>query len=99
MSAIDRAVPLPSIAVRGLIAALHAVVVNAVLLAIGRAVLPVPPGFEPLQWRPVVVTAAAGALGGAVVYGLLDRATERTARAFIAIAALVLGASFVPLVT
>lgn len=98
-SNVERAIPLPPAVVRAVVAAVVALAINALLLAIGRGILPVPAGFEPLQWRPVLVTTAAGAIGGAVVYGLLDRVTTRTDRVFLVVAALVLLGSFTPLVT
>lgn len=99
LAAVDRTVPLPSTAARGLVAVAVALAINAVLLALGRGLLSVPSGFDPLQWRPVLVTTAAGAIGGAIVYGLLNRVTDRTDDAFLVIAGLVLIVSFVPLVT
>jgi hypothetical protein len=96
---VERAIPLPPIVTRGLVAVIVALAINALLLAVGRGFLPVPSGFEPMQWRPVLLTTAAGAVGGAVVYALLDRVTTRTDRFFLLVAALVLVVSFTPLVT
>lgn len=89
----------PVLIVRGLVAVVLVVAVTAVVLAIGRELLTVPPGFEPLQWRPAMLSAAAGAVGGTVVYGAIDRLSSQPDIVFTVVATLVLLASFVPIVT
>lgn len=77
---------------RGLLAAVLATVTNALLLMIASSLfgaVVVPPG-EALSLGPVVVASAIGAIGAAVVFGVIGRFSRRPIRVFRATALVVL---------
>lgn len=80
---------------RGLVAVGLSAIVNAVVLAIVRA-LEIAPGFRPFQWAPVLLLSIAGAAGAVVVYWLIERRSARPDRTFSIVAGVVLVASFIP---
>ena len=85
-----------TLAVRGIVAAAIAAVVNAGLVALATAA-DIAPGFRALTYPPVVFLSVVGALGAAVAYFLvLRRASGDPDRLFARIAAVVLVLSFVP---
>lgn len=65
------------------------------LLAVA-ALGPVANSFDPLALAPLAISAAAAAVGATLVYAALDRLVARPERAFLAVAAVVLAASFLP---
>jgi len=83
------------LAVRGALALLAAVVVNAALVWVVGAV-DLAPGFRALTYPPVVFLSAVGALGATAVYALLGRFVDDVDRTFTRVAAVVLVLSFVP---
>lgn len=52
--------------------------------------------FQPLTYPPVVLFSVLGALGAAVVYGVLVRRVADPDRTFLRVAAVALVVSFVP---
>lgn len=83
------------LAVRGGMALLAAVLVNAALVwAVGAVELA--PDFQALTYPPVVFLSAVGALGATGVYALLGRFVDDVDRTFTRVAAVVLVLSFVP---
>ncbi|MFC5278512.1 DUF6069 family protein [Halorubrum rubrum] len=85
----------PSVPVRGGLAAVLAVLANAVLV-LGVDALGIAPAFRPLTIPPVAFLSALGAGGATVVYWLLDRYVSSADRTFVRLAAGVLLLSFVP---
>ena len=84
---------------RGLLAAVLATVTNALLLMIASSLfgaVVVPPG-EALSLGPVVVASAIGAIGAAVVFGVIGRFSRRPIRVFRATALVVLLLSLAPI--
>jgi len=84
-----------SLPVRGVLAAVLAVIVN-VLLVVAAGVLGIAPGFQALSIPPVAFLSTLGVIGATVVYWLLRRYTNTPDRAFVRIAAVVLILSFLP---
>lgn len=84
-----------SIMKRGGLAVALSIVANAAVLWIALAA-DIAPGFSPLSWPPVLLLTIVGAAGGTVVYWLVARRSERPARQFTVIAAIVLVLSFIP---
>jgi hypothetical protein len=84
--------PLP---VRGGVALLAAVLVNAALVWVVGAV-EIAPDFMALTYPPVVFLSALGALGATAVYALLGRFVDDVDRAFTRVATVVLVLSLVP---
>ncbi len=84
-----------SIPVRGGVAIVLAVLVNAVLV-VGLNSLDIAPGFDPLTLTPVAFFSAVGAAGAAVVYWILNRYVTDVNRVFMRVAGAVLVLSFVP---
>lgn len=85
----------PSIAVRGGVAIVLAVLANVVLL-LGVNALEIAPEFRALRVPPVAFLSAVGAAGAAVVYWVLSRYVTDVDRTFVRVAAVVLVLSFVP---
>lgn len=81
----------------GVLAAITASVVNAIIRFLAVSLFDVPTGFGPFAWGPVITTTVVGALGATVVYGLLVRFSQQHDRLFLIIAGIVLVLSFVPL--
>ncbi|XVH30836.1 DUF6069 family protein [Haloferacaceae archaeon DSL9] len=65
----------------------------------GGAVVDIEPGFTPLAWQPIVLSAGLSAIGATAVYALLARYTERPERNFLAVASAVFLLSFGPMGT
>lgn len=86
---------LGTVAVRGVVAAALAAVANAVLVWVVTVTDAVEP-FQPLTYPPVVLFSVLGALGAAVVYGVLVRRVADPDRTFLRVAAVVLVVSFLP---
>lgn len=84
-----------SLPVRGVLAAVLAVIAN-VLLVVAAGVLDVAPGFQALSIPPVSFLSTLGVIGATVVYWLLRRYTDTPDRTFVRIAAVVLVLSFLP---
>jgi hypothetical protein len=83
--------PLASIAVATLAAAVAAVVVNVILRALAVALFDIPqPEFEPLQLRAVVVSTASGVVAAGVVFAVVARFARDPVRVFVIIAAVAL---------
>ena len=83
--------PLASIAVATLAAAVVAVVVNVILRTLAVALLDIPqPEFEPLQLRAVVVSTASGVVAAGVVFAIVARFARDPVRVFVIIAAVAL---------
>ena len=76
---------------RGLLAAVLATVTNALLLMIASSLFGavVVPAGEALSLGPVVVASAIGAIGAAVVFGVIGRFSRRPIRVFRATALVV----------
>lgn len=84
-----------SLPVRGVLAVLASVLVNAALVwALDAA--GIAPDFRALTYPPVVFLSALGAVGATVVYALLVRYVDDVDRTFVRVAAAVLVLSFVP---
>lgn len=83
------------LAVRGALALLVAVLVNAALVWVAGAV-ELAPDFQALTYPPVVFLSAVGALGATAVYALLGRFVDDVDRTFTRVAAGVLVLSFLP---
>lgn len=86
------------LALAGTLALVVASAVNVLLGGLATSLLGVSAGYGPLGWGPVVNTTVAATIGATVVYGLLDRVTERPNRAFLGVAGFALLVSFAPLV-
>jgi hypothetical protein len=84
---------------RGLLAAVLATVTNALLLMIASSLFGavVVPAGEALSLGPVVVASAIGAIGAAVVFGVIGRFSRRPIRVFRATALVVLLLSLAPI--
>lgn len=83
---------------RGLLAAVLATVTNALLLMIASSLFgAVVPAGEALSLGPVVVASAIGAIGAAVVFGVIGRFSRRPIRVFRATALVVLLLSLAPI--
>lgn len=87
-------VGLNRLAKNGLLAVLSAVVATAIVRTIALSFISVPAGFWPLGWGPVLGSAAIGAIGATVVYGVLTRISSRPNRNFTIVAAIALVLSF-----
>jgi hypothetical protein len=83
------------LAVRGALALLAAVLVNAALVWVVSAV-DLAPDFRALTYPPVVFLSAVGVVGATIVYALLGRFVDDVDRTFTRVAAVVLALSFVP---
>lgn len=83
------------LALRGGIAAVLAIAINAVIVVVGGA-LDLAPGFQPLTIPPVILFSALGAVGATIVYWLSSRYLTAGDRTFVRIAVAVLVLSFVP---
>ena len=84
---------------RGIVAAVLAAVANALVL-VGASFLfgaVVVPPDEVLTLGPVVIASAIGAVGAAVVFGIIGRFSRRPVRVFRVIALVVLLLSLVPI--
>ena len=84
---------------RGLLAAVLAAVANALVLVIASSLfggVVVPPG-ETLTLGPVVAASAIGAVGAAIVLGVIGRFSGRPIRVFCVTALVVLLLSLVPI--
>jgi hypothetical protein len=85
----------PSLPIRGVVAVVASVLVNAVIVvAVGAA--GIAPGFQPLTIPPVAFLSAVGAVGAAGVDWLLRRRVTDPDRTFTRVAAAVLLLSFLP---
>ncbi len=84
-----------SVSVRGGVAVVLAVLVNAVLV-VGFGSLNIAPGFDALTFPPVAFLSAVGAAGAAVVYWALSRYVTDVDGVFVRVAGAVLVLSFVP---
>ena len=80
---------------RGVLAVVGATVANAAVLAAVRASGLVAP-FPALQYLPVALFTAAGAVGATVVYGFLAARSDAPDRRFVELAAVVLVLSVLP---
>lgn len=87
------------LATYGLLVAILASLVNALVRVAATTLFDVPAGVGPLGWAPVVVTTVVGVAGATVGFGLLARVSTRPKRDFAALASVVLLLSFVPLAT
>jgi len=84
-----------SVPVRGALAVVASVLVNAALVwALDAA--GVAPDFRALTYPPVVFLSALGAVGATVVYVLLARYVDEFDRTFVRVVAAVLVLSFLP---
>ncbi len=84
---------------RGLVATVLAAVANALVLVIASSLfgaVVVPPG-ETLTLGPVIAASAIGAVGAAVVLGIIGRFSRRPIPVFRVIALVVLLLSLVPI--
>lgn len=88
-------IPTATLAVRGVVAMVLAILVNGLLLGAVLATNLVEP-FEHLALGRIALFSALGAVGAAIVFGLLTRRAERPDRAFIIVAVIVLLLSFGP---
>ncbi|PSQ19643.1 hypothetical protein BRD00_01035 [Halobacteriales archaeon QS_8_69_26] len=84
-----------SVPVRGGVAVVLSVLVNAVLVLVADA-LAVAPGFRAVSLPPVVFLSAVGGAGAAAVYWGLGRYVADGDRVFVRVAGAVLLVSFVP---
>lgn len=84
-----------SLPVRGAVAAVLAVVLNAVVV-VATGALDVAPGLRALTLPPVAFLSAVGAVAATAVYGLVGRYVDDVDRTFVRIAGIVLVLSFVP---
>ncbi len=91
----ERSVGRRDIATRGAVAVVGAVLANVLLLAVVLASGAVRP-FDPLQYAPVALFTAAGAVAATVVYGFLAARRADPDAAFVRIAVAVLVVSFLP---
>jgi ABC-type anion transport system duplicated permease subunit len=80
----------------GLLTLLAAVIVNALIALVARALFPVAPTFIPLQLGSVIVFTVIGVVGAIIVFALLMRWTKHPVRLFQRIALVVLLASLIP---
>ena len=87
--------PHRSVPIRGGVAVVLAVLINAVLV-VGVSSLDIAPGFDALTLPPVAFLSAVGAVGAAAVYWGLSRYVADADRLFVRIAGAVLVLSFVP---
>lgn len=94
----SKSVAVTRLAAYGTVAAIVASAVNVLVRTIALAAFDVPAGFGPLGWGPVVTTTVVGVAGATGVYSLLTRVSARPSRTFTIVAAVVLVASFAPLV-
>ena len=85
----------PSLPIRGVVAVVASVLVNAVIVVAVDAA-GIAPGFQPLTIPPVAFLSAVGAVGAAGVYWLLRRRVTDPDRTFTRVAAAVLLLSFLP---
>ncbi|WP_254546108.1 DUF6069 family protein [Halomarina pelagica] len=85
--------------VRGALALVVAVLGAALVRLVAGALLVVPAGFDPMGWTPIVTSSAVAAVGATLVYAVLTRLVARPDRWFVAVAAVVLALSALPLVT
>ncbi|WP_101295493.1 DUF6069 family protein [Halegenticoccus soli] len=88
-----------SIVERGLIALALAVLANALIRGIAVALVSGAESVDPLGWGPVLVSTAVAATMATGVYAALVRFTGRPTRNFVALAAVVLVASLIPIAT
>jgi hypothetical protein len=85
---------------QGLLAAVVAALVNAIIFVVGSVLEAFPPDViipqagQPMTIFPVLFTSVVGALVGTLVYALLVRFTGRPNRIFQTVALVVLVASF-----
>ena len=84
-----------TVALRGVVAAVVATVVNGVIVVVVPDALGLP-AYNPLSLPPVVIFTVLGVVGAAVVYWLALRYADRPVRTFTVVAALALLVSFVP---
>ncbi len=84
-----------SVLVRGSVAVVLSVLVNAVLV-VGLDTLDIAPGFDALTLPPVTFLSAVGAVGATVVYWALSRYVTDVDRVFVRVAGVVLVLSFIP---
>lgn len=84
-----------SVPVRGGIAVVLSVLVNAALV-IGAESVGLAPDFRAISLPPVVFLSAVGAGGAALVYWALGRFVETVDRVFVRVAGAVLLLSFLP---
>lgn len=77
----------------GLLAAILAIAVNSLVrvAALRAGGVPV---VVPLEWEPVIISSAVGAIGATLVYGVIAGISSRPNRTFIVVAAIVLLLSF-----
>ncbi|MFC7234722.1 hypothetical protein [Halosegnis marinus] len=87
-----------TLARRGLTAAAFALAGVAAVRLVAVLLAPDLAALDPFGWTPIVLVTLLAAAGGTLVYALLA-ARETATRDFLALAALVLALSFVPLVT
>jgi hypothetical protein len=83
---------------RGLIAVGLVLVVNVLLRGLVGLLSPDLVTVQPLGWTPIVISSIVGTVGATVVYGLVRRVAVRSDRTFVALAAVALLVSFVPVV-
>jgi len=87
--------PKRAILLRGIVAAVLAVALNAAIVAVARAV-GIAPGFEPIAYPPVIFLTVLGVLTATAVFALLTRLVQQPGQTFTRLAAVVLVLSFVP---
>jgi hypothetical protein len=83
---------------RGLIAVGLVLVVNVLVRGLAGLLIPDLVAVQPLGWTPIVISSIVGTVGATVVYGLVRRVAGRSDRTFVALAAVALLVSFVPVV-
>lgn len=91
-------VSVPSLVRRGLIAVGLVLVVNILVRGLVGLLSPDLVAVQPLGWTPIVISSIVGTVGATAVYGLVRRVAGWSDRAFVAIAAVALLVSFVPVV-
>ena len=80
----------------GLLTVLAAVIVNAVVALVAKALFSVAPTFIPLQVGSVIAFTVIGAIGAVIVFALLLRWAKQPIRLFQRIAWVVLLVSLIP---
>jgi len=83
------------IALRGLVAAVVAALLNAALVPVAR-MLAIAPGFEPIAYPPVVFLTVLGVLAGTAVFAAVTRLSTTPGAHFTQLAMVALALSVVP---
>lgn len=86
---------LRELGLRGISAVVLSLLVNWLLLGVVLFTDLVSP-FDPLNFIPVTLLTAAGAIGAVIVYALVDRRSSTPDRTFAVVAVVVLLLSFIP---